>query len=49
MESVVLAAGSASPDQLIARLLVAAALHGFPSQIPGSNAAVTIDVPIDSA
>jgi putative ABC transport system permease protein len=47
-ESLVIAAVAGGASLLLARLLVAAALRGFPAQIPGSNAAaVTIDVPID--
>src|SRR6185503_9964215 len=47
-ESVLIAAAAGAAGLVLARLLVAAALHGLPAQIPGSNAAaVTIDVPID--
>ncbi len=47
-ESAIVAIGGACAGLLIARLLVAAALHGFPSQIPGSGGvAFALDVPID--
>jgi putative ABC transport system permease protein len=47
-ESVVLAIAGGAAGLLVARLLVAAALHGLPAQIPGSGgAAFAVDVPID--
>ena len=47
-ESVVLAIAGGGAGLLIARLLIAAALHGLPAHIPGSGgAAFAVDVPID--
>jgi putative ABC transport system permease protein len=46
-ESVVLAIGAGAAGLAVARLLVVAAVHGLPSQIPGSTAAFSIDVPVD--
>jgi putative ABC transport system permease protein len=47
-ESILLAVGAGGIGLLIAKLSVAAALQGFPSQIPGSGGiAFAIDVPID--
>ena len=49
VESVLIALAAGAAGLSLARVLVAAALHGLPSQLPGSNAiAVTIDVPIDT-
>jgi putative ABC transport system permease protein len=49
IESLLVAIAAGGAGLLLARALVAAALRGFPSQIPGSNAvAFTIDVPIDA-
>jgi putative ABC transport system permease protein len=47
-ESVLLAIAGGCAGLLAARLLVSAALHGLPDQIPGSGgAAFALDVPID--
>lgn len=47
-ESVLLALGAGVIGLVIARLAIAAALHGFPSQIPGgSGVAISLDVPVD--
>jgi predicted permease len=47
-ESVLLAIAGGCAGLLAARLLVAAALHGLPAQIPGSGgAAFAVDVPVD--
>jgi putative ABC transport system permease protein len=48
VEAAVMAVAAGGAGLLLARLLVAAALRGLPSQIPGSNAvAIAIDVPVD--
>lgn len=48
IESVLLAIGGGFAGLLAARLLVAAAMHGVPAQIPGSGGvAFTVDVPVD--
>lgn len=47
-ESVLLALGAGVLGLFVARLAVLAALHGFPSQVPGgSGVTIAIDVPID--
>jgi putative ABC transport system permease protein len=48
LESVLLAIGAGAVGLFAARLLVAAAMHGLPSQIPGgTGVAVSVDVPVD--
>ena len=48
VESVVLAIGAGPAGLLVAQMLVAAAIRGLPSQIPGSSGvALTLDVPVD--
>jgi predicted permease len=49
IESVVLAIAAGGAGMLVSQLLVAAALRGLPSQLPGSSGiAFSIDVPIDA-
>jgi predicted permease len=49
VESALLAIAAGGAGLVLARIFIAATLRGFPSQIPGSNAAtVTIDVPVDA-
>jgi predicted permease len=49
MESLIVALAAGGVGLLLARLALAAALHGFPSQIPGSSGvALSIEVPIDA-
>ncbi|HYT68607.1 MAG TPA: ABC transporter permease, partial [Vicinamibacterales bacterium] len=48
MESVSLAIGGGCVGLLAARVLVAAALHGLPSELPGSSdVAAAVEVPVD--
>jgi predicted permease len=48
VESAAVALAAGAVGLLIARLALAAALHGFPSQIPGgTGVALSIDVPVD--
>jgi putative ABC transport system permease protein len=46
-ESVLVAIGGGCAGLLIARVLVGAALQGFPSQIPGSSGMLAVVVPVD--
>ena len=49
VESLLLAIASGAAALVIARILIAAALHGLPSQLPGSTgAAILIDVPLNA-